>query len=369
MTSLLKYDAARRALAEAKAIDEVKDIRDKAEALRTYARLADDVELEKDCAEIRLRAERRFGEMKAEMVAAGTLHHGGRPAKTGDNMRPVLVTLEDLGVDKRFSARSDKMAGIAERAFEAAVAGVRERIAQRRGRVSLDILKDQTRQARQNAYRERIHDGGTVDDLQALAASGFRAGAILADPPWKFAAWGANGEDRSASQHYDTRKLDAIVSLPVRDLAAKDAILGLWTVDWDVNHAMAFAVIKAWGFEHKTTFLTWVKLNASGEGYFIGQGYWTRANPEVCLLATRGHPKRIHADVQQLIVSEIGEHSEKPDETNDRIMRLVDGPYLELYARRKRRGWKTWGNEIAPPRCDVPHDPQTGEILESVGYP
>jgi N6-adenosine-specific RNA methylase IME4 len=78
----------------------------------------------------------------------------------------------------------------------------------------------------------------------------------------------------------------------------------------------------------------------------MGQGYWTRANPEDCWLATRGHPKRLHADVRQFITAPVAEHSRKPDEIYERIERLVDGPYLELYARRDRPGWMTWGNEL-----------------------
>jgi hypothetical protein len=78
----------------------------------------------------------------------------------------------------------------------------------------------------------------------------------------------------------------------------------------------------------------------------MGQGYWTRANPETCWLATRGKPQRLHTDVRQLIVAPIREHSRKPDEIHDRIERLVAGPYLELYARRERPGWLTWGDEL-----------------------
>jgi N6-adenosine-specific RNA methylase IME4 len=92
------------------------------------------------------------------------------------------------------------------------------------------------------------------------------------------------------------------------------------------------------------------------------QGYWTRANPEACWLATRGAPKRLHADVRQLIVAPIMEHSRKPDEAYERIERLVEGPYLELYARRPRPGWTSWGNELAFEL--PPHDPETGEIIE-----
>lgn len=78
----------------------------------------------------------------------------------------------------------------------------------------------------------------------------------------------------------------------------------------------------------------------------MGCGYWTRANTEPCLLATRGHPKRLNADVRMAIIEPRREHSRKPDCVHDRIERLVDGPYLELFARRTRPRWRVWGNQI-----------------------
>ena len=92
------------------------------------------------------------------------------------------------------------------------------------------------------------------------------------------------------------------------------------------------------------------ELNRSGDGLFMGNGYWTRANAELCLLATRGAPLRLDSGVPQAILSPVAEHSRKPDDIHDRIERLVGGPYLELYARRPRAGWHVWGNEI--PRAD-----------------
>jgi N6-adenosine-specific RNA methylase IME4 len=77
-------------------------------------------------------------------------------------------------------------------------------------------------------------------------------------------------------------------------------------------------------------------------------GYYTRANSEDVLLATRGTPMRLAADVHQVIMAPVGKHSEKPDETHKRIERLFTGPYLELFARAERPGWTTWGNELAP---------------------
>jgi N6-adenosine-specific RNA methylase IME4 len=78
----------------------------------------------------------------------------------------------------------------------------------------------------------------------------------------------------------------------------------------------------------------------------MGMGYWTRANTEVCLLATRGKPKRLNADVRQAILEPRRAHSRKPDCVHERIERLVGGPYLELFARERRSGWTTWGDQV-----------------------
>ena len=79
----------------------------------------------------------------------------------------------------------------------------------------------------------------------------------------------------------------------------------------------------------------------------MGLGYWTRSNVEMCIIATKGHPKRISRDVHQVIISHIEEHSKKPAETRDRIVNLMgDVPRVELFARQKTPGWETWGNEV-----------------------
>jgi N6-adenosine-specific RNA methylase IME4 len=125
--------------------------------------------------------------------------------------------------------------------------------------------------------------------------------------------------------------------------AADDCVLFMWAIDPMLPQA--FDLIKAWGFQYKTVGFTWAKINVSGKDP-IGGGYWTRANPEMCLLATRGQPKRLNADVRQLLMAPRREHSRKPDEIYGRIEALVDGPYLEMFARQTRAGWDAWGNEV-----------------------
>ena len=82
-------------------------------------------------------------------------------------------------------------------------------------------------------------------------------------------------------------------------------------------------------------------------GYFLGCGYWTHSNAEICPLATRGRPKRVGTGIPGLIVSPRREHSQKPDEARGRIVRLCgDVPRAELFARQKTAGWSAWGNEV-----------------------
>lgn len=378
MTTLALYESARSALAECRRVDEVKTIRDKAEAVRAYARMAQDTQLEMDASELRLRAERRMGIILAEMKAEDRLNRGaagkGRPKIGGDEKEPPKSderpTLADMGIDKKLSARAQRVGGIAEWAFEAMVARTRQRIADGAGKVSLDLINEQKKAAAKAQHTARVYEGCDIDDLAELVAAGRKFKVILIDPPWNFIARSDKGEGRSASKHYTTTGLDPIKALPLAELADTDCVMFMWMVDWCPK--WAFELIEHWGFEHKTTAFTWAKANASGEGWHMGQGYWTRANPEDCWLATRGHPQRIHADVRQLIVAPVMEHSRKPDEIHDRIMRLVDGPYLEIYARRPREGWVTWGNEISREQFardaagePIIHDKTTGEIPDT----
>ena len=110
----------------------------------------------------------------------------------------------------------------------------------------------------------------------------------------------------------------------------------------------ALRLIHAWGFRYKTVAFVWLKRNRKSPSWFYGMGYWTRSNAEICLLATRGKPKRQSAGVHQFIISPIEQHSKKPDEARDKILALMgDLPRVELFARQKTPGWDAWGNEIA----------------------
>lgn len=178
-------------------------------------------------------------------------------------------------------------------------------------------------------------------------------GAILADPPWAFKAWSGDSIPArrygTADSHYDTQSMEWIAGLPVAKYAADDCVLFLW-ICWPTLPE-ALGIIKEWGFQYKTCGFCWNKGNSlplfpDDFKDKMGLGHWTRANSEVCLLATKGKPKRLNADVRQVIQAPLREHSRKPDCVHERIERLVAGPYLELFARQRRPGWDAWGNEV-----------------------
>ena len=169
-------------------------------------------------------------------------------------------------------------------------------------------------------------------------------GVIYADPPWYFKTRSDKGKDKSPERHYPVLSLTDICRLPVDTITEDNAVLLMWVCDPMLDQALE--VINAWGFKYKTVGFTWAKTNRKKLGFFTGLGYWTRGNPEMCLLATKGKPKRIHMDVAQLVVAPRGKHSEKPL-LHESIERLVGGPYIELFARKKtRKGWDFWGNEV-----------------------
>ena len=139
--------------------------------------------------------------------------------------------------------------------------------------------------------------------------------------------------------------IDDICNLPVKNIASENCVLFLWVTFPTLLDS--FKVIEAWGFNYKTVAFVWVKHNKKTPTLFWGMGFWTRANAEICLLVTKGKPKRISAKVHQVIISPIEEHSKKPNEIRKRIVNLIgDLPRIELFARQKTDGWDVWGNEV-----------------------
>lgn len=177
--------------------------------------------------------------------------------------------------------------------------------------------------------------------------------AILLDPPWRYVTWNkvtaihrgrhGSGTNVAADVHYKTMETIEIESLPISELAAADCVFFLWAT-WPLMPE-AFRLIDHFGFKYKTCAFNWLKITKDNNPA-MGQGFWTRANSEVCLLATQGKPKRLNADVRQGIIEPRREHSRKPDSVRHRIERLVRGPRADIFSRQDRNGWDCFGDQI-----------------------
>jgi N6-adenosine-specific RNA methylase IME4 len=228
----------------------------------------------------------------------------------------------------------------------------------------------------------------TTDDLIALAASGYRAGALLIDPPWPFATWSHRGlagdtsqenrRPRSRAVPYRTMSHEDIYKLPVGALAAEDCVLFLCVVQTQLDKA--FECVRHWDFELRSVAFAWFKGEQADDDPAdihvpMGNGYWTRAGFEQIWIATRGNPRRLHADVRQVIIEPRREHSRKPDCVHERIARLVRGPYVELFARPTspgliRPGWTCWGDEIPRGQFrEAPAEPEPPPPREAAPTP
>jgi N6-adenosine-specific RNA methylase IME4 len=192
---------------------------------------------------------------------------------------------------------------------------------------------------------------------------------VQLDPMWNYVVRSRKGLSRSAENHYPTVTVEVQKTFPIPDLFNRNCAVFMWATY--PNLPQAFDLGAAYGLTYKTVAFTWVKLNKlwysnfmrqlkktgsvdealawyERHAYFMGNGYYTRANPELCLLFTKGKPlKRLDLGVPNLIVSPIGAHSAKPDEASNRMVRLFgDRPRVEIYARKYRPGWTSLGLDL-----------------------
>lgn len=168
---------------------------------------------------------------------------------------------------------------------------------------------------------------------------------IYADPPWSIQTTAQVPSGRPTARPYIAMRMVDIFDLPVAEISAPDCVCLLWATAPLLPEAI-FA-LRSWGFEYKTVAFTWVKRNRKSPGWFWGMGWWTRSNPEFCLLGVKGKPKRLERNVHSVIEAAVGKHSKKPPEVRDRIVRLCgDVPRIELFAREEIDGWDAWGAEV-----------------------
>jgi N6-adenosine-specific RNA methylase IME4 len=353
MTALLKYDVACRALAEAASIDEVKDILDKAEAMRIYARQAKDTKNEERAALIRLRAKRRLGEKLIEEREAGRLHEGRPRKKNGSENEPLeRIKIEDFGIDKKLSADSQELARLSEPSFEEVESKIATAIRERT-RVAVSTVEKKEKRAQKEKLLGEYQSGLPEK----------KYGVIVADPEWRFEPYSREtGMDRAADNHYTTSATHVVASRDVRSIAAEDCVLFLWATIPMLCDAVV-VMDAAWGFTYKSHYV-WGKDK-------IGTGYWGREKHELLLIGTRGNPPApaMGTQCESLIIAPRGEHSAKPEIFLEIIEKYYPTlPKIELNRRGPaRKGWDAWGNEAERIADDSRTNHQPESVPDSVG--
>lgn len=190
--------------------------------------------------------------------------------------------------------------------------------------------------------REELQEHKPRPEIQQIEG---KYNIIYADPPWKY----YEGGDKNQSQHYNTLEFEDIrdrIGEEVKKIAAEDCILFLWITDPMLDKIKE--LVNAWGFKYSTVGFYWIKKTKENKNFF-GLGNWTRANPEICIIATKGSIERKDASISKIIETQIEEHSKKPVIIRNKIIQLVgDLPRIELFARStgdiSEKGWKMWGS-------------------------
>lgn len=385
MTDLVKYDAACRALADAVAVDEVMQIRNQADMMRAAARIAKNRDLEVQAIELRMRGERRLGEMLLAQKETVGLNRGnagaGRPGLGGANPEQPKTdtrpTLADVGIDRKLSSKAQKLARVPEEKFEGLIETwkAESQVADRK------LVTDLLTVGREEEQRKARRDLATsLSDASAELTGTRRYPAFYFDPPWKRKQ---GITDRSYENHYVTMTWAEIVAW-AKTMAPRlldDAWGFMWVprahmfalhpVEYEVEiddgsrHTvtiktpLAWAVARAMGFDAFSTALIWTKTDEEFPDD-IGSGILVRDQDEVLLWFKKGRglPKPASHEVVGSNHRERSKplgHSRKPQYYRDLIARLVgDGvPVLECFARHDEqfplpKGWDSWGNEAQP---------------------
>jgi N6-adenosine-specific RNA methylase IME4 len=334
MTDLVRYDAACRAIAEAKSVDEVKDIRDKAAAMQAYARMAKNTDMEADAAEIRLRAERRVGEMIDEQKKTVGLNTGSRGRRVSEK-----PTLANSGVDKNLANKARTLGAMSSKQFEDVVDKTRQAV----NRAAKGVINKQTKKERRDSRELGVAES-LPDGICGIGVEDFE---------WDQETWSEAGRSKHASNTYETatdahtaEEIVARTEERMRCMATDHALLFMFVT---IPHlAVGIDVLRLRGYRYVSN-IVW------GKEDHLGTGYWVREKHEQLLIGVRGN--KIPAPLPGTQLDSLvmapkpnSAHSSKPDVFYDWIRQTYPNITKVEFNRRgpARPGWLAHGNEAEP---------------------
>ncbi|MCK1460924.1 hypothetical protein IVB34_21810 [Bradyrhizobium sp. 2] len=416
MSELARYEAAERAIAAAEAVDEVLEIRSQTAAWSAYARQAKNKDLEIRAARIRFRAERRLGEMLLLAKAAGYLAEGrpkncsveeqfsGAGGDVADRpkaepAKPLRVTLQEAGIDRKLSSRAQRLAAMDTAEFEQALERQAEEMRSGQARVAMDLLKVG---AEEKGRADRRNLAAALSGQTADLPSGPKVPAVYLDPPWR--RQGGIG-DRAYENHYPTMTWPEILAYlrQVRERLLPDSWAFMWiprphllalveielevtiAETGEVQHArvdmpLSWACAQALGMDSYSTCFVWTKTDDEHPDV-SGSGLIAFDQDELLLLFKRGQglPKPAGSEKFGSNHRERPrEHSRKPDHYRHMIATMVgcdaEGrplAVLELFARVDAEhplppGWLASGNQAGAAEVTVS---SATAIEEGGGFP
>jgi N6-adenosine-specific RNA methylase IME4 len=332
--ALPAYDRACHALAEAKSFADVKDVLSEAVARQAFARMSKNKQMEIDACEIRIRAERRLGELLVAQKAAGGLNPGTRLVGGGDGAgaptteAPAIPTLASEGIDFKMSVRAQKLAQMPNEGFDKILGEWGDDM--RKGeRITTDILGKHKRLENEALKRTPI----VIPDG--------KFSVMVIDPPWQMEKIERDVAPNQVAFDYPTMNEAELIAFKdvLESMFADDCHMFMWTTQKFLP--MALRLVEAYGFRYVLT-MVWYK-NGGFQPFGLPQ-----YNVEFAVYARRGTPKFI--DFKAFSSGNSWprrEHSRKPNEFYELIRRVTDGPRIDVFSREPREGFKQLGNEIS----------------------
>jgi N6-adenosine-specific RNA methylase IME4 len=305
-------ESADKILDEATSLEDLQDIRDKAEAVRKYAKSAGlGLEIQNQAAEVKLRAERRAGLLLARL----RLHGGNRRSQHST----VTLKLSDLGISRAQSHRWQAVAAIHDDSFRRYVHMTREsgKEITTAGllRFSLDIVADESTN----------RAAGSLQFPPQLLKDGTKFGCVYIDPPWNENGKSTPTKDR---ERYVKSLLRQLVRIPIRRLTTDRAHVHLWTTSSRLSDAIA--LLRRWGLQYASCFV-WLR-----PGMKFGQ-FWSETQ-EFLVLGVKGKLAFRNSGLPGIVDAE-AIVSRTPDAVRQLIEQASPGPYLELFGESPRPGW------------------------------